>query len=72
MKKILLVSSSGGHFDELMIINNAIKKMYDVKVVTEKTKYNHKENYFFLYQVNRKKYLLFLNYLLIILKVSLY
>lgn len=67
MKKILLVSSSGGHFDELMIINNAIKKMYDVKVVTEKTKYNHKENYFFLYQVNRKKissiFKLFINHI---------
>lgn len=38
MKKILLVSSTGGHFLEMMQLRHMFSK-YDYRIITEKTKY---------------------------------
>jgi len=53
-KKICLISSSGGHFEQLMKLD-LIKKNYSTIVITEKTKYNHKNKDInhFLVQINR-------------------
>ena len=37
MKKILFISSTGGHFNELMQLKGLLKK-YDYNIITEKTK----------------------------------
>ena len=53
-KKICLISSSGGHFEQLMRLDK-ILTLFNCFVVTEKTKYNSDEkkiNYY-LKQVNR-------------------
>lgn len=39
-KKICLISSSGGHFEQLLCLAGLSEK-YNVFVVTEKTKYNN-------------------------------
>ena len=39
MKKVLFISSTGGHLDELMQLNSMFKD-YDYHIVTEKTKSN--------------------------------
>lgn len=56
MKKIMLASSSGGHFDQLMVIYKFLKDTYDdVTILTERTKYNKKEkDKYFLSQINRR------------------
>lgn len=56
MKKICLISSSGGHFEQLLMLRKLSEKN-KIFIVTEKTKYNVKDkkiNYFIL-QVNRKE-----------------
>ena len=58
MKKICLISSSGGHFEQLLMLRKLNKK-YKTFIVTEKTSYNkgdEKINYF-VSQVNRKEIL---------------
>lgn len=55
-KKICLISSSGGHFEQLLMLRN-LKKKYNLFIVTEKTKYNKRDkkiNYY-ITQVNRKE-----------------
>ena len=56
MKKICFISSSGGHFEQLMMLRPLMEK-YNGFVVTEKTKYTFKDDYikYFLNQVNRKE-----------------
>lgn len=52
MKKVLFISSTGGHLSEMMMLNDLFKK-YDYHIITEKTKttkdlkkkYNKKLNY---------------------------
>lgn len=56
MKKICLISSSGGHFEQLLMLRK-LEKNNKIFIVTEKTKYNKKDkkiNYFVM-QVNRKE-----------------
>lgn len=54
MKKIILISSSGGHYEQLMMLQSLMENN-KVSVVTEKTKYNKKKsNHKYLLQVNRK------------------
>ena len=56
MKKVCLISSSGGHFEQLKMLTKLNKK-YKTFIVTEKTDYNKddkKINYFVM-QVNRKE-----------------
>lgn len=72
MNKIYLISSSGGHFEQLLMLQKLSQKN-QVFIVTEKTKYNHhdpKINYF-VSQINRKE-LLFLPKMLLIFCKSLY
>lgn len=67
-KKICLISSTGGHFEQLMMLRN-LEKKYDLFVVTEKTMYNKndKKINFYLKQVNRKQknfiIVMFLNFI---------
>ena len=37
MKKVLFISSTGGHLSEMMMLNDLFKK-YDYNIITEKTK----------------------------------
>lgn len=68
-KKICLISSSGGHFEQLLMLKK-LEETYDVFIVTEKTKYNKKDkkiNYF-VSQVNRKEILFILKMMIIAFK----
>lgn len=72
MKKICLISSSGGHFEQLLMLKR-LEEKNNIFIVTEKTKYNKKDrkiNYF-ITQVNRKEKL-FLIKMLVIFIQSLY
>lgn len=68
-KKICLISSSGGHFEQLLMLRK-LSEDYDTFIVTEKTKYNKKDkkiNYY-VSQVNRKELLFIFKMLLIAIK----
>ena len=68
-KKVCLISSSGGHFEELITLS-LLSDCYDTFIVTEKTEYNLYDgriNYF-LPQVNRKDFLFVLKMLVILIK----
>lgn len=57
MKKVCFIASTGGHFEQLMMLKPLINK-YDSFIVTEKTGYNvleNEENLYYLKQVNRKE-----------------
>lgn len=71
-KKICLISSSGGHFEQLLMLRK-LEEKYRIFIVTEKTKYNKndkKVNYF-ITQVNRKEKLFIFKMIGILFK-SLY
>ena len=55
-KKICLISSSGGHFEQLLMLRK-LNEEFEVFITTEKTKYNKKDNKInhYLIQVNRKE-----------------
>ena len=57
-KKVCLISSSGGHFEQLLMLRK-LSDNYDIFIVTEKTKYNKddKKINYFVTQVNRKELL---------------
>ena len=69
MKKICLISSSGGHFEQLLMLRKLSEK-YNVFIVTEKTKYNKNDKKInhFVTQVNRKEFLFIPKMLIIALK----
>ena len=71
-KKICLISSSGGHFEQLLMLRDLSPK-YDTFIVTERTKYNKndKKINYFVSQVNRKE-LLFIIKMIVISFKSLY
>ena len=57
MKKICFAASTGGHFEQLMMLKPLMKK-YDSFIVTEKTNYsvsNLEFNTYYLHQVNRRE-----------------
>lgn len=68
-KKICLISSSGGHFEQLLMLKK-LSDDYDTFIVTEKTKYNKhdKKIDYYVSQVNRKEILFFPKMLLIAMK----
>ncbi len=71
-KKVCLISSSGGHYEQLLMLR-PLEDDYDIFIVTEKTKYNKEDkkiNYF-VSQVNRKEILFIFKMIGILLK-SLY
>ena len=55
-KKICLISSSGGHFEQLLMLRK-LSEEFEIFIVTEKTKYNKKDKKInhYLLQVNRKE-----------------
>lgn len=63
-KKICLVSSSGGHFEQLLMLRK-LNTWYDTFIVTERTKYNKNDNKikYYLLQINRKEKLFPLKFL---------
>lgn len=68
-KKVCLISSSGGHFEQLLMLRKLNQKN-DIFIVTEKTKYNKKDkkiNYF-IPQVNRKEFLFVFKMFFILIK----
>ena len=71
-KKICLISSSGGHFEQLLMLKK-LEEDYNVFIVTEKTKYNKndKKINYYVTQVNRKE-ILFVFKMIAILFKSLY
>ena len=71
-KKICLISSSGGHFEQLLMLRK-LSDDYDLFIVTEKTKYNKNDKKidYYVQQVNRKELLFLLKMIGILLK-SLY
>lgn len=71
-KKICLISSSGGHFEQLLMLRK-LSDQNDIFIVTEKTKYNKKDkkiNYY-INQVNRKELFFIIKMIFILIK-SLY
>ena len=68
MKRILLTSSSGGHYEQLSLLEKGLKGKYEIYVLTEKTKYvKDKTGIYYVRQLNRKQLLFpikfFLNHL---------
>lgn len=58
-KKICFAASSGGHFEQIMMLEPLMDK-YECFIVTEKTKYhvNSKgHQIYYMHQINRKQYL---------------
>jgi len=58
-KKLCFAASSGGHFEQIMMLKPLMEK-YDSFLITEKTNYSTKvdgEKMYFLHQVNRKEVL---------------
>lgn len=56
-KKICFAASSGGHFEQLLMLKSLMEK-YDSFVVTEKTFYNtavQGKKMYYMHQVNRKE-----------------
>lgn len=65
-KKACFISSSGGHFEQLMMLKPLMKK-YNGFIVTERTKYNvldNEENVYYLKQVNRSEFTFLYNMLI--------
>ncbi len=71
-KKICLISSSGGHFEQLLMLRKLSEK-YKTFIVTEKTKYNKSDKKidYYITQVNRKELFFLLKIICIFIK-SLY
>lgn len=55
-EKVCFIASSGGHFEQLMMLKPLMEK-YDSFIVTEKTKYGTSENrvIYYLDQINRRE-----------------
>ena len=71
--KICLISSSGGHYNQLCKLLT-LREKYDVKIITERTKYNSSDNRidYFLDQINRKEILFPLKFIkLIIISIKI-
>ena len=74
MKKVLFISSTGGHFSELLQLKPLFKK-YDSYIITEKdeTNVNLKQEYgnkmfFFLFLIRSKLFIYIFKYLYLCLK----
>lgn len=65
MKKICLISSSGGHFEQLLMLDK-LRDNFEVYYVTEKTKYSEKgKEIYYIKQINRQEKLFFLKFIVI-------
>lgn len=64
-KKICLIASSGGHYEQLLMLNG-LDKHFDIYYVTEKTKYSdERKNTYYIKQINRREKLFVLNFVTI-------
>ena len=61
-KKICLISSSGGHFEQLMMLK-PLEKEYQIYTVTEKTAYSNKSDIYYISQINRQEKMLLFKFL---------
>ncbi|EOH96879.1 hypothetical protein UAY_02611 [Enterococcus moraviensis ATCC BAA-383] len=60
-KKICLIASSGGHYEQLLMLK-ALEETFDVYYVTEKTDYNgNDQNTYYIKQINRREKLFVIN-----------
>ncbi|MGG5317332.1 PssD/Cps14F family polysaccharide biosynthesis glycosyltransferase [Enterococcus sp. AZ072] len=60
-KKICLIASSGGHFEQILMLKK-LENKFDIYFVTERTKYTEKENaVYYIKQVNRQEKIILLN-----------
>jgi len=72
-KKICFAASSGGHFEQILMLKPLMEK-YDSFIITEKTPYSatvENEKMYFVHQVNRKEKLFMLRMIANVFK-SLY
>ena len=70
MKKICFIASTGGHFEQLMMLEPLIEK-YDSFIVTEKTSYSvikKNKKLYYLIQVNRNEKLAIIKMIINILR----
>lgn len=70
VKKVLFTASSGGHFEQLMMLKDLINE-YDSVVLTEKTKYKvnaYDAKLYTVCQVNRKELLFIFKFVYIFIK----
>ncbi|WP_235032907.1 PssD/Cps14F family polysaccharide biosynthesis glycosyltransferase [Enterococcus sp. CSURQ0835] len=59
-KKICLIASSGGHYEQLLMLKN-LDKDHELFMVTEKTIYSRGKNkLYYIRQINRREKLLFI------------
>lgn len=70
-KKICLIASSGGHFEQVSMLKD-LKEEFNVYIVTEKTKYStKKDGDYFVIQLNRREILFPLKFITVFFQ-SLY
>lgn len=69
MKKVCFTASSGGHFEQLTMLNPLMKK-YQSFVITEKTNYeiNLKEQIYYVDQINRHEKLFLFKFIKLFIK----
>lgn len=68
MKKICLIASSGGHFEQISMLKN-LDEQFEIFFVTERTKYSaSQKNVYYLKQVNRKDSFFLLEMITILLQ----
>lgn len=70
MAKVCFSASSGGHFEQLMMLKSFMDK-HDSFIITEKTSYiNGKSNYpiFYVKQINRRERLFIVSFISVIIK----
>ncbi|NTR92135.1 polysaccharide biosynthesis protein [Enterococcus faecium] len=64
-KKVCLISSSGGHFEQLLMLKSLCEE-FDIFFVTEKTTYTKKTaNLYFVKQVNRHDKFFLINMIIV-------
>lgn len=64
-KKICLVASSGGHYEQVLMLGK-LEKSYDVYYVTEKTRYDvENPNTYYINQINRREKLFFFKFIIV-------
>lgn len=63
-----MISSSGGHYEQLMMLG-FLKEEFETFIVTERTEYNKKEkNIYLVKQINRKEKKFFFNLFILLIQ----
>ena len=67
-KKICLISSSGGHFEQLLMLEK-LEKNFDIYFVTERTEYSsEKQNVYYIKQINRQENFFPFNFIIVFMQ----